>query len=313
MDAKVLFTGKRNVIFFALMMYFLWGSAFPSVKLGYQLLSITPSDFAGQLIFAGSRFFLAGAILLLGVLLIGKKVSGIARNDFFCVIVLGLLMTMLQYIFFYAGLAHTSGVKASILTGTSTFFSVLLAHLFFTNERLTLPILMGCSIGFLGVIIVSFQEGLAFSLSLGESFIIIAAFILALGGIFGKFLSLRVDPTVMTGWQLCIGGGVLFVIGIVCGGTIPTYTVNSAMLMLYLVFISAAAFSLMALLLKYNPVGMVTVFNFSTPVFGAVLSGIFLGDPWIEWKNLVALLLVSLGIYLVTSVADKPHAIEHKQ
>jgi drug/metabolite transporter (DMT)-like permease len=44
----------------------------------------------------------------------------------------------------------------------------------------------------------------------------------------------------------------------------------------------------------------VAVFNFLIPVFGAVLSAIFLGESVLEWKNLLALVLVCIGIALVT-------------
>jgi drug/metabolite transporter (DMT)-like permease len=34
---------------------------------------------------------------------------------------------VIQYIFFYMGLAHTSGVRGSIINAAGTFFSIFLA------------------------------------------------------------------------------------------------------------------------------------------------------------------------------------------
>lgn len=68
---------------------------------------------------------------------------------------LGLFQTILQYIFFYIGLAHNSGVKASIINGSNTFFVILLAGLVFHQEKLTFKKIAGCVVGFAGVIIVS--------------------------------------------------------------------------------------------------------------------------------------------------------------
>jgi drug/metabolite transporter (DMT)-like permease len=45
---------------------------------------------------------------------------------------------------------------------------------------------------------------------------------------------------------------------------------------------------------------MVTIFNFLIPIFGAILSAIFLGESILEWKNVVALVLVCSGIWMVT-------------
>ncbi|MBP9905368.1 MAG: EamA family transporter, partial [Rhodoferax sp.] len=67
-----------------------------------------------------------------------------------------------------------------------------------------------------------------------------------------------------------------------------------------LVLLSSVAFGLWTILLKYNRVGMVTVFNFLIPIFGAMLSAVFLGERILEWKNVIALVLVCSGIFLVT-------------
>ncbi len=60
--------------------------------------------------------------------------------------------------------------------------------------------------------------------------------------------------------------------------------------------------------MKYNPVSRVSVFNFSIPIFGAGLSALFLGEKLFEAKNLVALILVSLGIWLVNARKPRPPA-----
>ena len=67
--------------------------------------------------------------------------------------------------------------------------------------------------------------------------------------------------------------------------------------------LSAAAFALWAALLKHNRVGTVTVFNFLIPVFGALLSALFLGEEILAWRNLIALCLVCVGIWQVTTEA----------
>ena len=43
----------------------LWGSAFPCIKTGYVLFDIGSSDVAGQILFAGVRFFGAGILAIL--------------------------------------------------------------------------------------------------------------------------------------------------------------------------------------------------------------------------------------------------------
>lgn len=57
---------KTAVVWFlAMICCLLWGSAFPCVKIGYDLFRIEASDTASQIVFAGNRFFLAGILALL--------------------------------------------------------------------------------------------------------------------------------------------------------------------------------------------------------------------------------------------------------
>ena len=280
----------------------LWGSAYPAIKNGYALFAIAPDDIPTKMVFAGYRFVLAGGLLLLMAALTQRPLFDLSWKNLRQITTLGLTQTTLQYIFFYIGLAYTTGVKGSIMNATGTFFSVLLAHFIFKNDQLSWNKVLGCMVGFMGVMVVNFNQTLLdfhFTL-LGEGFVVIAAFILSAGSIYGKKVSQSMDSIILTGYQLAIGGLVLVLGGYLTGGELTGFTLKSSALLLYLALLSSVAFALWATLLKYNRVGLVAVFNFLIPVFGAILSAAFLGERILEWKNLAALLLVCTGIWLVT-------------
>lgn len=293
---------RTGVFALATLCCLLWGSAFPAVKNGFALLHIAPADIASQMLFAGWRFLLAGAVLLLAAAALRKPILDIGANGFRRVALLGVTQTTIQYIFFYIGLAHATGVKSSIMNATSVFFSVGLAHFLYADDRLTGRKLLGCIIGFLGVVVVNLRGG-AFEFEftlLGEGFVIIAAFVIAAASIYGKRISRDIDPMVMTGWQLFIGGVGLVAIGVIGGGHLDGLDLRSGSLLLYMVLLSSVAFALWSLLLKHHPVGLIAAFNFLIPVFGVSLSAVFLGESLLRWSNLAALVLVSGGIWLVT-------------
>jgi drug/metabolite transporter (DMT)-like permease len=296
------FTKPWVVVTLASFCCLLWGSAYPAIKNGYALFNIAATDIPSKMVFAGYRFVFAGLLLLAMSAIGGKRIFNLTSRAFGQISLLGLTQTSIQYVFFYVGLAYTTGVKGSIMNATTTFFSVLLAHFIYHNDRLNARRVAGCLIGFAGVMVVNFKpELMDFNFTLlGEGFVVIAAFILAAASIYGKRISQHMDSVIMTGWQLFIGGLVLVLAGYATGGTLYGFTWVSSALLAYLVVLSSAAFTLWSLLLKYNRVGMVTVFNFLVPVFGAVLSAIFLDENVLEWKNAVALVLVCGGIWLVT-------------
>ena len=107
----------------------------------------------------------------------------------------------------------------------------------------------------------------------------------------------------ITAYQLMVGGAALIGFGFLLDGNISGFSVKSTLLLFYMAMLSAVAFSLWTTLLKYNPVGKVTIYGFSIPIFGAGLSAVFLGEDIFSLKNLVALLCVSAGIILVNKMS----------
>ena len=242
-------------------------------------------------------------ILLIYRLITGRSIA-LTPKRLGQVTLLGLGQTTLQYICYYVGLAHTTAVKTSILSATLVFFSVLLAHFIYADDKLSGRKALGCLIGFAGVVAVNIAAAgtLDFHFALlGEGLLLVSTFAGSAAAIYGRRLSHEMDATVMTGWQLLLGGAVLTIMGLAGGGHFASFSLGAAALVLYLASVSAVAFAIWSLLLRHNAVGAVAVFNFEIPIFGAILAALVLGESVLEWKNLVALVLVSVGIYLVTT------------
>jgi drug/metabolite transporter (DMT)-like permease len=305
LNKDITFTNKKFVAIIATLCCLLWGSAYPSVKSGYILFNINSSDIPSKLVFAGYRFVLAGIMVLVIAQAFGNKIFSLSKKNISELLVLGITQTTLQYIFFYIGLANTTGVKGSIMNSTSTFFSILLAHYIYKNDSLNIQKITACIIGFIGVMIVNFSSDLLkFSFSFtGEGFVILAALVFAGSAIYSKKLTKTMDVMVVIGYSLFLGGVILTLLGMLSGGRVYNFTMKSSLLLTYMGFLSAVAFTLWTLLLKYNKVGMVSMFIFLTPIFGAVLSSIFLGENILEFKNIIALVLVCLGIWLANREA----------
>ncbi|OOM75578.1 DMT family transporter [Clostridium sp. BL-8] len=302
MDNTKFYTNRRNIVFFAALCCLLWGSAYPAIKIGYSLFNVV--DVGGKLVFAGYRFTLAGLFILLFELVKNRRGIKFTKSQFGQITLLGLTQTTLQYIFFYVGMSYTTGVRGSIINGTGTFVSIILAHFLYKNDKLNFNKIAGCLIGFLGVIIVNLNgESLGGNITFqGEGFILLAAIIFAVSAIYGKKITQAQEPSIVTGFQLFIGGIVLIILGFALGGSLEGFTIKSTSLLIYMALLSSVAFTLWTQLLKYNKVGIISVFNFLIPVFGTLLSAIFLGENIFDVKILAALILVCYGIFLVYRV-----------
>ncbi|MCD8189634.1 MAG: DMT family transporter [Clostridiales bacterium] len=300
--AAAFYQKPAHIVLLALCATMLWGAAFPSVKLGYAAFQVDTASPACLMVFAGTRFTLAGLATLALCGLLHCQLPIPHRDDGPGIVAIGLVQTAGQYLFYYIGLAHTTGVRASILNAASAFLTVLLSALIWRKkEPMTAKKWLGCLMGLAGVVLVNLGGSLGeqpFAL-LGEGMLLLSVFFVSAGAICSKVLTQGRDPFLITGWQLTLGGGVLLGAGLLLGGTIGALTSAGAGLMAWLVAISAVGFTLWTFLLKYNPVGKIAVFSFLTPVFGALLSSLVLGESLLSPATVLALALVAGGIVVV--------------
>lgn len=296
------FQSPRAVLPLAAAATFLWGLAYPAVKLGYAAFGVAAGDVPSLFLFAGTRFLLAGLVTLALTWGSNRQFPAPERKALPAIGSLALLQTFGQYAFYYIGLANTTGVRASILNATSSFLTVLLSGLIWRRQdRITGQKLLGCLLGLGGVVLVNLGGSLGgggFTLT-GEGFILFASAMMAFGAIASKATTQGLDSMLVTGWQLTLGGAGLLAVGQLSGGRLAPPTGAGVWLMALMVLISAVAFTLWTTLLKYHPVSKVAVFNFLTPVFGALLSGLVLSEQLFSPVILLALALVAAGILLV--------------
>ncbi|MDO5107925.1 MAG: DMT family transporter [Coriobacteriaceae bacterium] len=284
----------------------LWGSAFPCIKIGYELFNVASGDTASQLLFAGVRFTLSGIMVIVGTSLARREPMLPSRADIGPILTLAMFQTVGQYIFFYMGLSRASGTTSSILESSANFMAILLAALAFHTEHLTSRKIIGCLIGFAGVVLINLggagtAQGISFSLD-GEGFVLISCVSAALSTCLIGIFSHDHDGVLLSGWQFLVGGAVLTAAGLLMGGHLAPQAIAPAVaLIAYMAFISAMAYSMWARLLAVNPVSRVSVFGFMNPIFGFALSAIILGEGRSTnlFVAIAALLLVCAGIIVV--------------
>ena len=296
----------------------LWGSASPAIKIAYELFRIGPSDTASRIMLAGARFTIAGIMTVLFGSALSRKFLVPKRESWKKVALLSLCQTICQYYFFFMALANTSGVRGSIINASGNFIAILFAVYIFHFEKMNLKKLSGCLVGFAGILLIlgggkALTEGGAVTLS-GEGAMLAADLFYAASGCLIKIFSRDENPVTLSGWQFFLGGIVLYAIGFFMGGSLVFYTGGCMLNLIYMGFISAGAYTLWGVLLKYNPVSRVSILGFMNPVMGVLLSALLLGEgrEAFSVNGLLALLLVSAGIICVNAPERKRPAEEGK-
>lgn len=292
-----IFTSTLFVSAAAILCCALWGSATPFIKIGYELM-LPEKGTASTILFAGIRFFLAGIITVLIYSIARKKFLLPKKKNIGKVATVAVFQTVIQYIFFYIGLANTTGVKGTVISGSNTFFAILIASLVFRQEKLTFKKIFACIMGFAGIITVNLK-GLDLNMNFtGDAFVLFSTVAYAVSSVLIKKYSKDEDPVVISGYQFILGGAVMIALGLVMGGTVTVSTLTAWGVLIYLSFLSALAYSVWGVLLKHNPVSKVTVHSFMIPVFGVLLSEFMLTEQsGVSPINLlIALVLICTGI-----------------
>lgn len=279
----------------------LWGSAAPVIKIGYELFSIAESDAWTIILFAGMRFFLAGVLVILFASILQKKPDLPKKGSWGNVIKLSAFQTVGQYILFYIGVANSSGVHSAILTGAANLWAILLACFLFRQEKMTPPKLLGCVLGFGGIILMNFTgEGSGVTL-MGEGLLLISGLCSGVASGQAKIYSRTESPVTLTGWQFLLGGAFMMLCALCMGARLAAVSLAGLGALLYLGFLSAVAYTLWTVLIKHNSVSGVVIYGFMTPMFGVLLSAILLGETSqaFSWTTLGALAMVCAGIVCV--------------
>ena len=302
MNTARVFTWPPTVFLVVVLCALMWGSAFPCVKIGFALLKIDTST-GGKLYFAGLRFLIAGIAMLAGVRLTGRSLRLPATNDYLYMLVIGLVQTTLQYICFYIGLSNTTGVKASIIVGSGSFFLALFSHWWIPEDSLTRRNVVGLIIGFGGILLVNLHKeslNLDFKLT-GEGLILATTILSAVALLVVKKTAARIYPPLICGYQLTLGS--VFLLLLAAGLESPQvlqFSSSAVLLLLYLSFVSAMAFTLWYLLIQHHHLTEMAIYRFLIPVSGAILSALILPMEGFTWNVLGALGLVSAGMVLTT-------------
>ncbi|WP_100065752.1 DMT family transporter [Miniphocaeibacter massiliensis] len=291
-----LFKQKKFYIPMTLLVTFLWGSAFPALKISYEVFEIPQMDYFAKVYFAGIRFFIAGLIVLIYMKIFVKEKINFKILDYKFLIILATLQIILQYTFYYIGLGNTTGVKSAILQSSSAFIIVILSSILFKDDKLNKYKVIAIIVGLFGIVVTNINAGFDFQFKFtGEGFLFLAALFSGLGTVYVKAKGGNTNPFITTCAQMLIGSVVLMIIGRLGTDISFKWTGKGIALLLYSGFLSATAFALWYTILKYNKAGEVSVYMLFIPIFGTILSTLFLPGENFTINIFMGLTLVVLG------------------
>ncbi|WP_297377765.1 DMT family transporter [uncultured Helcococcus sp.] len=300
---RELIKDKKWAYIISIFCTFLWGSAFPTVKLTYRELGIQAGDTSEMILVAGIRFFLAGLLVVFIMSFLDKKNLHQLKTNFPYLLKLGLIVVTFGYLFFYVATGNTSGMKSALISSSSTFFVVIFSH-YLLGEEFTKYKLIAILFGILGIIITNVDKGFDFNFTIkGEGFMLINSILGALSTIYVKKHGKGISPFASSAGQFLYGGFLLMVIGFILSNRVMDFTFLSVVLIIYAALISSVAFSLWYIILQEYKASEIAFLRLFIPFFGTFLSALVLGEslnPYI----ILGLILVIIGIVIINKTSD---------
>lgn len=280
----------------------LWSTAFVGVKIGLQ--------YCGPFSFAGLRFMLSG-ILLVPFWWKRRPALQVVRDHSRLIFLVACFQTFTLYGLFYFGMTLVPGALAAMVIGASPLVSAVLAHYFMTGDRMTALKAASIGLGLTGVTILSVSRepwaspaGLTESVGIG--ILLLSNFSGALGNIIVARHRSSLEPVFLNSAQIFLGGLSLWAVSLPLEGSMTWHMPWPFWIsLLWLAFLSAAAFSIWFILLRRPSVRVseLNLWKFLIPVCGAALSWILLPGESPSFWPLTGMTCIAAAIVLFNAPA----------
>ncbi len=274
--------------FFAI--YILWGTTFLAIRVAVEEL---PPLFA-----AGTRFFVAGAVLFLFMRIKGQAWPTLIqwRN----LAIMALLMFVVEYgPLFWAEKYVPSGI-AAVLAATIPILTML-SEVALRQRPFRWMLLVSTLLGFCGVAILMLRGG-AQSFGLLPCFAILAGSIgWALGSVLTRSMEMPKSRPLTAGVAMMLGGATLLGLSGIFGELqpFPHISLRAGGALLYLIVVgSLLAFTAYVWLLGHFSAGRLASYAYVNPIVAVALAYFIAREP-VTLQTLAGSALVLVSVFLI--------------
>ncbi|MFZ0548741.1 MAG: EamA family transporter [Candidatus Promineifilaceae bacterium] len=222
--------------------------------------------------------------------------------------VVALIHNAIPFVLFSWGEQYIDSALAAILNGTVPFFTIILAHFFAQDDRITPVKLFGILVGFAGMVflaIPTFGDGIQ-STTFGILAITVAAFLYGVAIVYTRNHLRGLQPLAAPTGQMIIASLYLLPLSLLIDRPylLPVPSLASIGSVFALgVLGTAAAFTVYYKLMERASASYVSMTTYLIPVFGVILGALVL-DEAITWERVVGCGLILVGVMIVNGLVS---------
>lgn len=282
-----------------------WGASFLFIKLA--LVELSP------LMIGFVRLVIASATMWIIAVATGRR-PRFGRKTWLTLAAMGLFNNSLAFVLIPWGEQYIPSSLAAILNSTVPLFTIVLAHFFVSDERLTNRRVGGLVIGFSGVVVLMAPQtaGKTSDLGnldslLGSLAIVVASVCYAIATVIGRRNLRGEQPVLTSATQVSFGALWLLPLVLLSGG-LPTLAGVSPFIWASMLWLGAVgsglAYLLYFMLLREVGATQVVVVTYVLPFIGVTLGVLLLNEP-LTWSMIAGLGLILAGLIAINGVPGR--------
>ena len=271
----------------------IWGSSFLFVEI--LLNNINP----WMIVFL--RVSIASIILI--SFCIYKNINlNLKLNDYYNISVMSLLNNVIPFLLIVYGQKTTTGGLASIINSSTAFFSIILASILISDEKLNFSRIIGVIIGVLGVIItIGYDNLIEFNEEgIGPYYILLATISYSFAGIWAKVKMKNISSLLSATGMTSISAILLFPIVMIYHQE-QFYLIDQMVLknaILYALSCSVFAYLIYFKILETTGAGNLLICTIIVPASALILNYIVLGEQILS-KEIFGIIIISIGLIIL--------------
>jgi drug/metabolite transporter (DMT)-like permease len=276
-----------------LLLGLIWGTSFLWIKIGVRELE--PFTLVGfRLLF--------GLLAMSIVILVRRPAFPRSRRTWFFLVLMGITNTALPFVLITWGEVSVDSAVASVLNSSMPLFTLVIAHFFLADERMTLPRVLGLALGFCGILLLfsrDLQRGTSQGI-LGQLAILAAALSYAVSSVYARRTLKEVSTLVQAFIPLVVADSLMWLgaFSLERPFHIPQLPLTWVAVAWLGVLGSAAAYLLYYFLLHRVGSTRTSLVTYVFPVVG-VAAGVLFLDEQLDWHLALGALLIVAGIVIV--------------
>jgi len=284
----------RQWLYF-LFLTLVWGSSFLWIKLAVR--EIGP--------FKVVSIRMVFAVLILFVILKAQRTAAPKTWKMRGILLLqGLMSAAVPWVLITWAEQYIDSAVATVLNGTTPMFTMIIAHIFVHDDRLTMRKVSGLLLGFAGVIILvqnSFFQGngsTSHMLLLGQGAMLLAALLYAVSNVYARIKLHSVTPVFQAFYTLFFVGTILWAVTPLVESPIKLPAKPITWIAIAWLGILGAAVSYILYYKLLHEIGptRVSLVTYTLPVVGVTL-GVVLLKEQLSLSLLAGTLLIVLGVW----------------